>query len=68
MSEYKSALPEYPLTRDMWDILKEESRPIVIYGMGNGADSIIIVVDIVAVLIDVAVIVDIGGIILIITG
>lgn len=41
MSEYKSALPEYPLTRDMWDILKEESRPIVIYGMGNGADKLI---------------------------
>lgn len=24
----------------MWDILKEEQRPIVVYGMGNGADKL----------------------------
>ena len=41
MSYCKSALPEYPLLRDMWDILAEEKRPIVIYGMGNGADKLI---------------------------
>ena len=25
----------------MWNYLKEQNRPIVIYGMGNGADKII---------------------------
>lgn len=39
---YKACkLPEYPCTCDMWDELKNESRPIVIYGMGNGADKLI---------------------------
>ena len=33
-------LPEYPLQKDMWDEIKNESRPIVIYGMGNGADKL----------------------------
>ncbi len=37
----KFALPEFPCRRDMWDALAEESRPIVIYGMGNGADKLI---------------------------
>lgn len=36
----KVTLPEYPLTRDVWDIIKEEKRPIVVYGMGNGADKL----------------------------
>lgn len=34
-------LPEYPCCRDMWDELRAEKRPIVIYGMGNGADKLI---------------------------
>lgn len=34
-------LPEYPVTEDMWDLLSHESRPIVVYGMGNGADKLI---------------------------
>ena len=34
-------LPEYPCKRDMWDMLAEETRPIVVYGMGNGADKLI---------------------------
>ena len=34
-------LPEYPCKRDVWDILKSEKRPIVIYGMGNGADKLL---------------------------
>ena len=34
-------LPEYPCVRDMWDNLALETRPIVIYGMGNGADKLI---------------------------
>lgn len=33
-------LPEYPCKSDMWDNLKNERRPIVIYGMGNGADKL----------------------------
>ena len=34
-------LPEYPCKKDVWDMLKEEKRPIVIYGMGNGADKLL---------------------------
>ena len=34
-------LPEYPVKCDMWEELKKEKRPIVIYGMGNGADKLI---------------------------
>ena len=33
-------LPAYPLKSDMWEELKNESRPIVVYGMGNGADKL----------------------------
>ena len=33
-------LPPYPCTLDMWDSLSRESRPIVVYGMGNGADKL----------------------------
>ena len=35
------ALPEYPQKSDMWDELSRETRPIVVYGMGNGADKLI---------------------------
>ena len=34
-------MPEYPCERDMWDELAHETRPIVVYGMGNGADKLI---------------------------
>lgn len=34
-------LPEYPVKEDMWKKLKSEKRPILIYGMGNGADKLI---------------------------
>lgn len=37
----KISLPQYPCAEDMWDELKKETRPIVIYGMGNGADKLI---------------------------
>jgi FkbM family methyltransferase len=37
----KVILPEYPFTKDLWDELSEERRPIVVYGMGNGADKLI---------------------------
>ncbi len=33
-------LPEYPCKCDMWDILSAQSRPIMVYGMGNGADKL----------------------------
>lgn len=33
-------LPAFPLERDMWEELKNEKRPIVVYGMGNGADKL----------------------------
>lgn len=33
-------LPEYPCEADMWDRLQREERPIVVYGMGNGADKL----------------------------
>ena len=35
------SLPDYPCHKDMWDELAEEKRPIVVYGMGNGADKLI---------------------------
>ena len=34
-------LPIFPNTCDMWQELLAETRPIVIYGMGNGADKLI---------------------------
>ena len=34
-------LPSYPCISDMWDELARETRPIVVYGMGNGADKLI---------------------------
>jgi len=34
-------LPAFPCTSDMWDSLANEKRPIVVYGMGNGADKLI---------------------------
>ena len=40
MASLKYQLPEYPCKRDVWDILKDEIRPIVVYGMGNGADKL----------------------------
>lgn len=35
------SIPEYPCKSDMWDELAAQSRPIVVYGMGNGADKLI---------------------------
>ncbi len=35
-----ATLPEYPVTTDIWEQLKVEKRPIVVYGMGNGADKL----------------------------
>ena len=33
-------LPEFPCLQDVWDKLAKETRPIVVYGMGNGADKL----------------------------
>nr|MBE6545159.1 FkbM family methyltransferase [Oscillospiraceae bacterium] len=33
-------LPSYPVKTDMWEELKRETRPIMVYGMGNGADKL----------------------------
>ncbi len=37
----KCPLPPYPCQKDVWDILKEEHRPIFAYGMGNGTDKLL---------------------------
>ena len=34
------ALPDRPVRCDLWDRLAAETRPIVVYGMGNGADKL----------------------------
>lgn len=41
MKKYNETLPKYPLKEDLWDKLSHEIRPIVCYGMGNGADKLI---------------------------
>ncbi len=41
MRYIKYDLPAYPVTTDVWKRLSEEKRPIVVYGMGNGADKLI---------------------------
>ena len=40
MAYEKYTLPEYPQADDIWQMLKRETRPIVVYGMGNGADKL----------------------------
>ena len=40
MNVDKYPLPSYPAMTDMWQELKNESRPIMVYGMGNGADKL----------------------------
>ena len=41
MAYKKYELPEYPCTVDMWDLIAKSSKPVVVYGMGNGADKLI---------------------------
>lgn len=41
MAYKKYDLPEYPCTEDMWDFISRSQKPVVIYGMGNGADKLI---------------------------
>lgn len=40
MPHLKVDLPKYPVVRDVWDEIRDERRPIVVYGMGNGADKL----------------------------
>lgn len=40
MPYQKCTLPEYPVASDMWLELKKLNKPIVVYGMGNGADKL----------------------------
>ncbi len=37
------SVKEIDVSRDMWQTLKESTKPIVMYGMGNGADKILAV-------------------------
>ncbi len=39
------SLPPYPLATDMWQELKKAEKPILMYGMGNGADKILAELD-----------------------
>ena len=41
MHHEKYTLPEYPVTTDVWDMIAASQKPIVVYGMGNGADKLI---------------------------
>lgn len=41
MPYIKQNLPELPVREDVWDKLQKEKRPIIVYGMGNGADKLI---------------------------
>lgn len=40
MTENNLSLPQYPVKCDLWDTLTLETRPIIVYGMGNGADKL----------------------------
>ncbi|MBQ3015716.1 MAG: FkbM family methyltransferase [Clostridia bacterium] len=40
MPYFKNRLPEYPVTEDMWDKIAKDPRPVMVYGMGNGADKL----------------------------
>ena len=40
MPTVKYSLPSYPASDDVWQLLKREVRPIMVYGMGNGADKL----------------------------
>ena len=37
-----TSLPQAPVIEDVWDKLKGETRPLVVWGMGNGADKLLL--------------------------
>ena len=41
MSDNIISLPSFPCNDDVWTTLANETRPIVVYGMGNGADKLL---------------------------
>lgn len=41
MQKQYEYLPPFPATEDVWTVLQKEKRPIVVYGMGNGADKLL---------------------------
>ena len=41
MKKQYEYLPTFPATEDVWTALANERRPIVVYGMGNGADKLL---------------------------
>ncbi len=42
MQKKKYTLPEYPVKQDLWDALANTELPIIVYGMGNGADKLLL--------------------------
>ena len=40
-TKIKLSLPAFPLERDLWRYLQSSDKPILMYGMGNGADKIL---------------------------
>ena len=44
-TKIKLSLPAFPLERDLWRYLQSSDKPILMYGMGNGADKILRVLD-----------------------
>lgn len=41
MQKQYEYLPSFPAVEDVWTVLAKERRPIVVYGMGNGADKLL---------------------------
>ena len=39
--DIKRGLPKFPFDLDVWKVLKNTQKPVVVYGMGNGADKLI---------------------------
>ncbi|MBO5755836.1 MAG: hypothetical protein J6R89_07275, partial [Clostridia bacterium] len=41
LNTFPMALPSLPFEKDMWQSLAEDDRPLLLYGMWNGADKLI---------------------------
>ena len=39
--DIKRQLPEYPFDSDVWKHLQNTDKPVIVYGMGNGADKLL---------------------------
>lgn len=40
LREYPLSLPSVPFEKDIWQALEENEAPLLVYGMGNGADKL----------------------------